>query len=154
MLSYLHFFCICFLLVFVSYLNLYLYKRKMCRDWLCGQFPHHQRDIPRVLCPTMPYYVLCLLYHITLRVYHISPVFSLSYITSQATSFPQYSDAQKFHFIPNFPRPLLLYHYHASFYFVFPIYTLIVMYNVHVTGLHHQNICIANSNAMIDSVLC
>ena len=30
----------------------------MCRDWLCGQFPHHQRDIPRVLCPTLPRHTL------------------------------------------------------------------------------------------------
>ena len=97
---------------------LYLYKRKMCRDWLCGQFPHHQRDIPRVLCPTLPYHTLP---HLSFSHFSTSLLTQPhSYTFTMLTCVPCYTTSPVFAC-----SPLLLYHYHASFYIVFPIFTLI-----------------------------
>ena len=93
---------------------LYLYKRKMCRDWLCGQFPHHQRDIPRVLCPTLPYHTLPHLSHFLTFLHHflhnLIPTLLRCSLVFHVTPHPQYLPAVHcssiiiiLHFTSSFP---------------------------------------------------
>ena len=91
-------------------------QAKMCAEIGCvRQFPHHQRDIPRVLCPTLP------IPHHTLPVYHI---YYSVFITIQAASFLKFYARQFLHSatslvfswrcpIPHQPHHLINNRYHV-----------------------------------------